>query len=63
VGQLIPADPVHLFCQRLKALTATGLESSASSSTIPRQARPNEDLRSSAEAHVLRTATKEDQSR
>jgi glycosyltransferase involved in cell wall biosynthesis len=64
VGQLMPADPVHLFCQRLKALTATGLESSASSSTtIPRQARPNEDLQSSAQVHVLRTATKEDQPR
>ena len=41
VGQLMPEDPVHLFCQRLRALAAAGSESSASP-TIPSQAQRSE---------------------
>jgi glycosyltransferase involved in cell wall biosynthesis len=57
VHQLMPEDPVHLFCERLKSLVATDTETSGSPITL--RARPHEDFRSSQQP-VLRTAIKED---
>jgi glycosyltransferase involved in cell wall biosynthesis len=57
VNQLIPEDPVLLFCQKLEALAAAGSESFASPAT-PGQARPHEELRSCTRRPL---AMKEDQ--
>jgi glycosyltransferase involved in cell wall biosynthesis len=60
VDQLMPEDPVHLFCQRLKGLTAAGSESSASP-TILGQARPHKRSRPTAQPLTFGGPVREDQ--
>jgi hypothetical protein len=44
----MPEDPVHLFCQRLRALAAADSESSASPA-VPSQTQPREFSRARVE--------------